>query len=100
MISRARTYEEIIADVADKNEKASQFSSGLKSRLESGREKMNINHDAKMEATKLEGEIQNLENALNDATKAFIEAKASGRDSTSDFTAKQAAQDALDAAIT
>ena len=98
MISRARTYEEIIADVADKNEKASQFSSGLKSRLESGREKMNINHDAKMEAPKLEGEIQNLEKALNDATKAFVEAQASGRDSTSEFAAKQAAQDALDAA--
>ena len=98
MISRARTYEEIIADVADKNEKASQFSSGLKSRLESGREKMNINHDAKMEAPKLEGEIQNLEKALNDATKAFIEAQASGKDSTAEFAAKQAAQDALDAA--
>ncbi len=98
MISKARTYEEIIADVADKNEKASQFSSGLKSRLESGREKMNINHDAKMEAPKLEGEIQSLEKALNDATKAFVEAQASGKDSTSEFTAKQAAQDALDAA--
>ena len=98
MISRARTYDEIIADVAEKNDKASQFSSGLKSRLESGREKMNINHDAKMEAPKLEGEIQNLEKALNDATKAFIEAQASGRDSTSEFTAKQAAQDALDSA--
>ena len=98
MISRARTYEEIIADVADKNEKASQFSSGLKSRLESGREKMNINHDAKMEAPKLEGEIQSLEKALNDATRAFIEAQASGKDSTAEFTAKQAAQDALDAA--
>ena len=98
MISRARTYEEIIADVADKNEKASQFSSGLKSRLESGREKMNINHDAKMEAPKLEGEIQNLEKALHDAAKAFIEAQASGKDSTAEFAAKQAAQDALDAA--
>ena len=98
MISRARTYEEIIADVADKNEKASQFSSGLKSRLESGREKMNSNHAAKLEAPKLEDDVQKLEQALNDATKAFIEAQASGKDSTSEFTAKQAAQDALDAA--
>lgn len=98
MISKARTYDEIIEDVANKNTKASQISDGIKSRLEKGREKMNSNHAAKLEAPKLEDEVQKLEQALNEATKAFVEAQAAGKDASAEFTAKQAAQVALDTA--
>ena len=97
-IGDARTLSTIIEDVANKNTKVDQISDGIKSRLEKGREKMNTNNAAKLEAPKLEDEVQKLEQALNEATKAFVEAQASGKDSTSEFTAKQAAQDALDAA--
>ena len=98
MISKARTYDEIIEDVANKNTKASQISDGIKSRLEKGREKMNSNHAAKLEAPKLESEVQKLEQALNDATKAFVEAQAAGKDASAEFAAKKAAQEALDTA--
>ena len=97
-IGDARALSTIIEDVANKNTKVDQISDGIKSRLEKGREKMNTNNAAKLEAPKLEGEIQNLEKALNDATKAFIEAQAAGKDASAEFTAKQAAQVALDTA--
>ena len=97
-IGDARALSTIIEDVANKNTKVDQISDGIKSRLEKGREKMNTNNAAKLEVPKLEGEIQNLEKALNDATKAFIEAQAAGKDASAEFTAKQAAQVALDTA--
>ena len=97
-IGDARTLSTIIEDVANKNTKVDQISDGIKSRLEKGREKMNINNAAKLEAPKLEDEVQKLEQALNEATKAFVEAQAAGKDALAEFTAKQAAQDALNAA--
>ena len=97
-IGDARTLSTIIEDVANKNTKVDQISDGIKSRLEKGREKMNTNNAAKLEAPKLEDEVQKLEQALNEATKAFVEAQAAGKDASAEFTAKQAAQDALDAA--
>ena len=97
-IGDARTLSTIIEDVANKNTKVDQISDGIKSRLEKGREKMNSNNAAKLEAPKLEDEVQKLEQALNEATKAFVEAQAAGKDASAEFTAKQAAQDALDAA--
>ena len=97
-IGDARTLSTIIEDVANKNTKVDQISDSIKSRLEKGREKMNINNAAKLEAPKLEDEVQKLEQALNEATKAFVEAQAAGKDASAEFTAKQAAQDALDAA--
>lgn len=97
-IGDARTLSTIIEDVANKNTKVDQISDGIKSRLEKGREKMNTNNAAKLEAPKLEDEVQKLEQALNEATKAFVEAQAVGKDASAEFTAKQAAQDALDAA--
>ena len=97
-IGDARTLSVIIEDVANKNTKVDQISDGIKSRLEKGREKMNINNAAKLEAPKLEDEVQKLEQALNEATKAFVEAQAAGKDASAEFTAKQAAQEALDTA--
>ena len=97
-IGDARTLSTIIEDVANKNTKVDQISDGIKSRLEKGREKMNTNNAAKLEAPKLEDEVQKLEQALNEATKAFVEAQAAGKDASAEFTAKQSAQDALDAA--
>ena len=97
-IGDARTLSTIIEDVANKNTKVDQISDGIKSRLEKGREKMNTNNAAKLEAPKLEDEVQKLEQALNEATEAFVEAQAAGKDASAEFTAKQSAQDALDAA--
>ena len=97
-IGDARTLSTIMEDVANKNTKVGQISDGIKSRLEKGREKMNSNHAAKLEAPKLESEVQKLEQALNDATKAFVEAQAAGKDASAEFAAKKAAQEALDTA--
>ena len=97
-IGDAQTLSTIIEDVANKNTKVDQISDSIKSRLEKGREKMNTNNAAKLEAPKLEDEVQKLEQALNEATKAFVEAQAAGKDASAEFTAKQAAQVALDTA--